>query len=182
MMDESTKAQLPGDKSLSGVFTDRRSAELAYDLLQEMGYFEDEVSVLMSDEARVRYFPSPEFKGEVIGDTIQRGPGFGGVVGVVAGTALGGLLGAAASLIIPGPGVGVVGPLATVLLGAAVGGVSGVLLGSLLGIGSLDKSAKKYGGRIKQGNVIIAVNPISEEDAEKISREWRTAGGEIFIQ
>lgn len=181
-MDETTKAQLPGDKSLSAVFTDRKSAELAYGLLQEMGYFEDEVSILMSDEARIRYFPSPGLKGEVIGDTLRQGAGFGSIIGAIAGTALGALLGATASLVIPGPGVGFFGPFETVLAAAIVGGVSGGLLGSLLGIGLSGGRPKVSTEKIKRRNVIIAVNPISEEDAEKISREWQTAGGEVIIQ
>jgi hypothetical protein len=180
-MDDKTKAQLPGDKSLAGVFNNRKSAELAYSLLEELGYFEDEVSVLMSDEARIRYFPSKGLKGEVIGDTLRRGPGFGSIVGAGTGTVIGALLGALASLAVPGPGVGVVGSIAAVLAGAIVGGASGGLLGSLVGIGSLDTHAKKFEEKIRQVNVIIAVNPLSDEDAEKITREWRTAGGEVVI-
>jgi hypothetical protein len=180
-MDQSIKTQLPRDKSLNGVFFDRRSGERAYSLLQEMGYSGD-VSVLLSDEARVRYFPSPGLKGEVVGDADGDGFGFGSMVGAGAGAALGALLGAAACLAIPGPGVVVVGPIAAVLIGATLGGLSGGLIGSLLGIGYLEEDAKKSEDKIKPGNVIIGINPRSEEDAEKISREWRAAGGEIIVQ
>jgi hypothetical protein len=180
-MDQSIKTQLPRDKSLNGIFTDRRSGERAYGLLREMGYMDD-VSVLLSDEARVRYFPSPEVKGEVLGDAKDGGLGFGSLVGAVAGMALGALLGAAASLAIPGPGVVIVGPLTAVLIGAILGGLSGGMLGSLLGIGYSEENAKKSEENIRQGNVIIGINPRSEEDAERISREWRAAGGEIVIQ
>jgi hypothetical protein len=179
-MDQSIRAQLPKDKSLNGIFTNRKSGKRAYDLLQEMGYLDD-VSVLLSDEARVRYFPSPGLKGEVVGDAKGDGPGFGSIVGVGAGAALGALLGAAASLAIPGPGVVIVGSLAAVLIGAVLGGLSGGLIGSLLGIGYPEKDAKKS-EEIRPGNVIIGVNPRSEGDAEKISREWQAAGGEIVIQ
>jgi hypothetical protein len=180
-MDQSIKAQLPRDKSLSGVFTDIRSGERAYGLLREMGYVDD-VSVLMSDEARIRYFPSPGLKGEVLGEAKGDGPGFGSIVGAGAGVALGALLGAAASLAIPGPGVVVVGPITAVLAGAILGGLSGGLIGSLLGIGYTEESAKKSEEMIRPGNVIIGINPHSKEDAEKISREWRAAGGEVVVQ
>jgi hypothetical protein len=180
-MDQSIKAQLPRDKSLNGVFTDIRSGERAYGLLREMGYLDD-VSVLLSDEARVRYFPSPGLRGEVVGDAKGDGLGFGSLVGALAGMALGALLGAAASLAIPGPGVVVVGPFAAVLIGAILGGLSGGMLGSLLGIGYSEENAKKSEEDIRQGNVIIGINPRSDEDAEKISREWRAAGGEIVTQ
>jgi hypothetical protein len=180
-MDQSIKTQLPRDKSLNGVFTDRESGHRAYSLLREMGYLND-VSVLLSDEARVRYFPSPGLKGEVVGDAKGDGVGFGMIVGTGAGAALGALLGYIASLVIPGPGVVIVGPLTTVLIAAILGGLSGGLLGSLLGIGYSEENAKKPEEKIRQGNVIIGINPRSEEDAERISREWRAAGGEIVIQ
>jgi hypothetical protein len=181
-MDQSIKAQLPSDKSLSGVFTDRKSGERAYGLLKEMGY-SDDVSVLLSDEARIRYFPSPGLKGEVIGGTKGGGLGPGIIIGAAAGVALGALLGAAASLAISGPGVIVAGSLTAILIGAILGALCGGLLGSLLGIGSSEKRAKKFEEEESSpGNVIIGVNPRSKEDAEKISREWRAAGGEIVIQ
>jgi hypothetical protein len=180
-MDQSIKTQLPRDKSLNGVFFDRRSGERAYGLLREMGY-SDDVSVLLSDEARVRYFPSPELKGEVVGDADGDGLGFGSIIGAGAGAALGALLGAAACLAIPGPGVMVVGPITAVLIGAALGGLSGGMIGSLLGIGYSEEEAKKSEENVKPGNVIIGINPRSEADAERISREWRAAGGEIIIQ
>jgi hypothetical protein len=180
-MDQSIKTQLPRDKSLSGVFTDISSGERAYGLLREMGYVDD-VSVLLSDEARVRYFPSPGLKGEVVGDTEGDGPGFGSIIGIGAGAAIGALLAAAACLAIPGPGVVIIGPLAAVLIGAILGGLSGSLIGSLLGIGYSEQDAKKSEEKVRQGNVIIGINPRSEEDAEKISREWQAAGGEIVIQ
>jgi hypothetical protein len=180
-MDQSIKTQLPRDKSLNGIFTDRRSGERAYGLLRDMGY-SDDVSVLLSDEARIRYFPSPGLHGEVIGDTKEDGLGISILVGAIAGVVLGALLGIAASLVIPGPGVVVVGSLTAVLIAAVLGGLSGGLLGSLLGIGSAEKRAKKFEEKDKPGNVIIGINPRSKEDAEKISREWQAVGGEIVIQ
>lgn len=180
-MDEGINAHLPIDKSLIGVFTNRKSAESAYGLLRDMGYLEDDISVLMSDEARVRYFPAPGLRGEVIGDTLDAPPGFTGVVGAGAGTALGALLGTVASLALPGSGLVGVGPLAAAL-GAILGGMSGGLLGSLIGIGFSKDHAKKFEEKINQGNIIIAVNPRSEEDTTKIIQEWEAAGGEIIIR
>jgi hypothetical protein len=181
-MDESVKAHLPADKSLSGIFHDKKAAESAYGVLQEMGYGEDDVSILMSDEARVRYFPSPALKGEVVGEDINEGPGLGSMVGAGTGTALGAILGAAASLAVPGLGIVVVGPLAAILTGAVMGGMSGGLLGSLLGVGFSEDRAKNIEERIKQGNIIIALNPRSNEDAEMIIQKWRDLGGEIIFQ
>jgi hypothetical protein len=181
-MDKSIEAQLPGDKSLTGVFTDRSSAEHAYDVLKGLGYSEDDINVLMSDEARVRYFPAPGFKGRVVGDDLSSGPGLGGIIGAGTGGALGAILAAAASLAIPGVGVVVAGPLAAVLTGAALGGLSGGLLGSLVGVGMPEERAKFYEDKINKGNILIAVNPRSDEDEKRIIQEWRNVSGEIIHQ
>jgi hypothetical protein len=58
-----------------------------------MGFGEDDISLLMSDEAHLRYFPAPELKGEVVGERMIEGPGLGGVIGAGTGTMLGSLLG-----------------------------------------------------------------------------------------
>jgi len=174
-MDQSAKNHLPKDKSLCGVFTDIESGERAYELLREMGY-SDDVSVLISDETRIRYFPG--LTGDVFGIARVGGLGFGSMIGAGTGVALGALLGATASLAIPG----VVSTITAVLIGAILGGLSGAWLGSLLGIGYSEESAQKSDEKIGQGNVIIGINPHTEEDAENISREWRATGGETVTQ
>jgi hypothetical protein len=180
IVDESIKAHLPADKSLTGVFTDRSSAERAYEVLMDLGYSEDSINVLMSDEARVRYFPAHGLKGELIGENIREGPGMGGLVGAGTGAALGAMVGAAASLAIPGLGLVIAGPLAAALAGAGIGGLTGGLLGSLIGVGIPESYARSYEEKLKQGNILISVNPRSEEEAEKILREWHEVNGEII--
>src|SRR5262245_53249792 len=145
----SINAQLPADKTLTGVFTDRKSAERAYSVIQELGYGDQEINILMSDEAHLRYFPAPGLKGEVIGNQAGEGPGLGALVGAGAGATLGAIIGAAASLVLPGIGLIVAGPLAAALAGGAVGGLSGGLLGSLLGIGIPEHQAKNYEEHLK---------------------------------
>jgi hypothetical protein len=179
-MDKSIQTQLPADKTLTGVFPDRQSAEPAYNLLRKLGYHEAEISVLISDEARLRYFPAPGLKGEIIGDKPLEGPGLGGVMGAAAGSSLGAIIGAAISLAVPGIGLLVAGPLASALTGAAVGGLSGGLLGSLLGIGIPEDRAKHYEEKLKGGNILLGVNPRSQDDDRKIMTEWQNLGGEII--
>ena len=42
---------------MTGMFRDREAAERAYGCLATRGYGKDDVSLLMSDEARNRHFP-----------------------------------------------------------------------------------------------------------------------------
>src|SRR5262249_46343337 len=172
-MDEAVKAHLPADKSLIGIFNDRPSAEAAYVLLKDMGYTEDDINILLSDEARLRYFPAPRLEAEVVGISLHEGPGIGAAVGAGAGLIFGAMIGAAASLAFPGIGLVVAGPLAATLAGAGIGAMTGGLLGSLVGLGIPENQAKTYEEKIKAGAIIIGVTPYSGKDTQKIKDEWQ---------
>jgi hypothetical protein len=166
---------------LTGVFPNISTAERAYELLREMDYEEGEISILMSDEAHMRYFPAPELKGEVVGGSLVKGPGLGSAIGAGTGTMLGAILGGASVPVLSAIGLVVVGPLAAILTTAVIGGMCGGLMGSLLGIGLSEDHAKKYEKQIAEGNILIAVNPRSGTDAQMIAREWQSSGAELIV-
>jgi hypothetical protein len=182
VMDEATKAQIPADKSVAGVFSDRPAAERAYELLREMGYQEDDINVLLSDETRKRFVPSPRFETEIVGIGLNEGPGVGAAIGASAGLLFGALIGAAASIAFPGVGLIAVGPIASAIAGAGVGGMTGGLLGSLVGVGIPESDAAMYEEKLKQGSVIIGVTPRSDEDRQRILTSWRELGAELLTQ
>lgn len=179
-MEERIKPYLPTDKSLTGVFPNISTAERAYGLLRASDYGEDEISLLMSDEAHRRYFPAPELKGQVVGDKVDQGPVLGSAIGAGTGSMLGALLGEAVVPVLSGIGLMVVGPLAAILTGAVLGGMCGGMVGSLLGLGLAEDQAKIYEKRIAEEKILIAVNPRSAQDARSIAREWESFGGEVI--
>src|SRR5262245_37712798 len=113
-MEERIKAYLPVDKSLSGVFPNISTAERAYGLLKEKAYDEGEISILISDETHMRYFPAHEFKAEVVGERMVEGAGLGSVIGAGTGTMVGAILGEAAVPALSAIGLVAVGPLAAI--------------------------------------------------------------------
>lgn len=181
-MDEATKAHLPADKSVAGVFSNKDTAEEAYGLLRELGYPEDDINVLLSDETRKRYFPAPHLEAEVVGLGLREGPGVGAALGASAGILFGALIGAAASIAFPGVGLIAAGPIAAAITGAGVGGMTGGLLGSLVGVGIPERDAMVYEEKLRQGSVIIGVSPRSEDDKQTILSQWRELGAEILTQ
>jgi len=159
------------DKSmLTGVFTDRESAEKAYHTLHERGYTNKEINLIMSDETRKKYFA----------DTIIAND-FGHQVGAGAGSVIGGTVGAivaivvavGTSLFIPGIGLIIAGPLAAGLAGAGAGAVTGGILGALVGAGMTDEHAKLYESAVENGDIIVGVYPRNEDEAELIEADWR---------
>lgn len=181
-MDEAVKAHLPADKALVAVFSDKDSADSAYRLLKELGYPEDEINVLMSDETRTMYFDAPHMQVEVVGASPKESPALASAVGTGTGVLLGAALGAASTLVFPGIGLVIAGPLSAALIGGGFGGMTGGLMGSLIGVGIPEPSAKAYEDKIKEGKIIIGVNPRNAEDGRQISDTWRKEGGDLIIQ
>lgn len=157
------------------MFRDREAAERAYGSLTRRGYGKDDVSLLMSEEARNRHFP-PTTDATELGTKAAEGAGIGAATGGGLGALLLGL--AAAGFAIPGLPILAMGPLAAALTGAGAGGAVGALVGTLVGSGIPEERAKLYEEGIKEGGMVMGVMPRSEEDAEYFEREWRNARGE----
>jgi hypothetical protein len=120
--------------------------------LKRVGFTGDDISCLLPDRSTSRDFAH---------ENNTKAPE-GAVAGVSAGGALGGTLGllvGIGALAIPGLGPLIAaGPLLAALSGAAVGAAVGGVTGALVGMGIPEIEAKKYEGKIKDGNVLVAVH------------------------
>src|SRR5688572_15982324 len=95
------------DPMLTGMFRDRESTERAYSSLTGRGYTKDDVTLLMSDEARRRHFS--EGGDTELGTKAAEGAGVGAVVGGGLGAVLAGLA-AVGVIALPGIGLIAMGP------------------------------------------------------------------------
>ena len=111
------------------MFRDRESTENAYNTLHERGYSNEDINLIMSEEIRKKYF-SDNVKETEIGNKAAEGAGKGsaidGTVGAIAGVIA--VLGT--SLVIPGLGIILAGPIAAGLAGAGAGGLTGGIIGA----------------------------------------------------
>ena len=170
-------ARQKSNRMLTGLFRDRESAERAYGSLQSRGYGRDDVNLLMSDETRNRYFKD-EGPDTDLGSKALEGAGAGAAIGGTVGATLAAVAAIGTSLILPGLGLVVAGPIAAALAGAGAGGATGGIIGALIGAGIPEERAKAYEGGVREGGIVMGVNPRSDEDAEYFENEWRTHRGE----
>ena len=85
-------------------------------------------------------------------------------VGVVSGGVLGGVLGAASALSIPGIGPVIAGGILIAALGgAAIGAVSGGFLSAFTNIGVPEKRVYHYRREFEAGHIIVTVKPNGRE-------------------
>ncbi|MGO4770103.1 hypothetical protein ACEN2I_00435 [Flavobacterium sp. W22_SRS_FK3] len=161
---------------LTGMFSDRDSIERAYDTLSERGYTKDEINLIMSDETRKKHYSDKEDHSE-LGTKAAEGAGTGSAIGGTIGAVVGVVAALGTSLVIPGLGLIIAGPLAAGLAGAGAGGITGGLIGALVGSGIPEERAKAYETGIKEGNVVLGVHPRNNEDAEYFEQVWKSNNG-----
>jgi hypothetical protein len=156
---------------VTGTFRDRESAERGYNAIAARGYKNDDIHVLMTDDTRKRLFK--DGKDTKMGNKALEGAGVGGAVGGAVGATAVGLAAAATSLAIPGLGLLIAGPLAGALAGGAAGATAGGLIGTLVGAGIPEERAKAYEADLKNGGIIVGVEPRNDEDARYFETEWQ---------
>jgi len=172
---------------LTGSFSDRDSAERAYNRLRERGYTDEEINIIMSDKTREKYFDKDRLRAgekdfererkkadmDAFGTKAMEGAGKGGAIGGAVGAAAGIIAAIGTSLVIPGLGLVIAGPIAAGLAGAGAGGVTGGIVGALVGSGIPKDRAERYEKAIKQGDIVMGVKPRSDEDASFLEKNWR---------
>lgn len=133
-------------KTVIGVFTSRDQAEKAVSDLRSKG-FEKEISILAKDDHS--YHGTDHNSVMSGGDSMSDGATTGGVIGGIAGLAIG-----AGALAIPGLGpIIAAGPIAGLLSGAATGGIAG----GLVDWGIPADRSKHYEEKVREGNIVAAI-------------------------
>ncbi|MBK6536841.1 MAG: hypothetical protein IPG09_03370 [Ignavibacteria bacterium] len=162
---------------LTGMFRDKESTERAYNNLRERGYTDKDINLIMSNDTRNKYFKDDDGETEV-GTKAMEGAGTGSAIGGTIGAVAGVIAALGTSLIIPGLGIVLAGPIAAGLAGAGAGGITGGLIGALIGSGIPEERAKVYESGVKDGGIVMGVNPRNKEDAEFFENDWRKNKGE----
>jgi hypothetical protein len=131
--------------------TESQAIKIAEDL-KAAGFTPNDISVLFPDKQGSKDFAHEQHT------KAPEGAAAGAGTGAVLGGAFGWLAGIG-SLAIPGLGPMIAaGPIMAALAGAAGGAAAGGLAGALIGLGIPEYEAKRYEGKIKDGNILISVH------------------------
>jgi hypothetical protein len=158
------------NKSVIGIVDDQVQAESIVGTLQSNGLSPADISVLLPDKRGTRDFAHEHHTKAPEGATAGAAGG-----GLVGGTI--GLLAGIGALAIPGLGPFIAaGPLMAALSGAAAGAAVGGVAGALIGLGIPEIEAKRYEGKLRGGNVLIAVH-VDQGDEQRRVEEILKRGG-----
>jgi hypothetical protein len=140
----------------TGVFETRADAERAMAQFEAAGINENQISLVMTEDTRNRFFGLK--KSSKADEGVATGASVGGLLGAIAGVVL-----SAGALAIPGLNIVVTGAIVSGLAGLGAGAVSGGLVGGLIGSGIPEHEAKLYEDQIKGGKVLVAVKTETSE-------------------
>ena len=157
-----------------GSFNDRDAAETAVEKLSALGYGREDISIIMNDDTRSRYF------GSDTADTIAAPDrGASAAKGAAAGGMLGGTIGAIVAAVVGTGAVGltvatagaaapfIAGPIAAVLAAGGAGAAAGSVLGGLVGAGFPEADAKRVDEDVTNGSIVVSVKA-DDADAGKV--------------
>lgn len=150
------------------IFKTQEAAEKAYQDAIDSGYSPQDINIIMSEDSRKRYYDSVLVKE---GSKASEGLGVGGATGATVGGVVAAVAAIGTSLVIPGLGLVIAGPLAAGLAGAGAGGIAGGLVGSLIGWGIPEDKAKVFESGIKEGGIVLGVNE-TQPDSD-LSSTWK---------
>lgn len=159
---------------VNAAFTNRADAQKAYDELIYRGYKPEDINVIVSDEThRIHH---EEIETEKPGHTRMENAGIGSAIGGTAGAVAGALIAIGTTVIIPGLGIAVAGPLLAALTGAGAGGLTGGIVGALHNKGIPKEHAEAFETSIRDGGVVISFSPKTVEDRLEIIEAWNRYG------
>ena len=159
-------------KLVTGLFKTRVAAEAAVDAIIKRGYTRDDISVLMSDATK-----NKEFAVETRTHAAD-GAGIGGAVGGAVGAVLAAIAAVGTTIMLPGIGLLVAGPIAAALAGAGAGGATGGIIGALIGAGIPEHRAKVYDTGLRSGGILLGVEAKSDDDVDKLEKLLEDIGAE----
>jgi len=135
-----------------GIYRTRADAERGVDILIENGFRNEDISVLLPENAGTKDFAHE--KNTKAPEGVTTGASAGAVIGGTLG-----LLAGIGALAIPGLGPFIAaGPIMGALAGMGSGGVVGGLIGALVGLGIPEYEAKRYEGMIREGGILVSVH------------------------
>jgi hypothetical protein len=158
------------NKAVIGIVDSEAQAENLLKQLQQAGFATSDISAIFPDKRGTKDFAH---------EHNTKAPE-GAVVGATGGGVLGGTLGLLAgigALAIPGLGPFIAaGPLMAALSGAAAGAAVGGVTGALIGLGIPEIEAKMYEGKLRGGNILMAVHVDSSEEESRAKAAFQQQG------
>jgi len=166
---------------ITGMFRDRTAASETYNWLQNRGYRADEINVLMTERTRSTFGAKGDEGRIKAGSKTAEGAAAGGAVGTAVGAGVAALAAIGTSIVVPGLGWVVAGPIFAALAGGGAGAVAGGAIGALIGLGISESNANAYEEALRNGGIVIGVVPHNKDDADAINKKFEAEHADNIV-
>lgn len=166
---------------ITAVFRDRLNANAAWNWLTARGYDANEINMLMSENTKAKYYDRAENDDISASTHAAEGVATGGAIGTAVGATAAAIAAIGTSLLIPGLGLIIAGPLAAAFAGAGAGAVTGGVIGGLIGLGIPESNARAYEEALRDGGIVVGVVPHNGRDATAIKKKFEEFKGENIV-
>lgn len=160
---------------ITALFKNPKIVESIYEKLLRQGYKKEDITLVMSEDTRNTYFPENNDHASTtdLGNKTLEGMGVGAAVGGSVGALAAAIAALGTSLVIPGLGIIIAGPLAASFAGAGAGAAAGGLVGAFIGSETPDEQAKRLEEGLNRGGIIIGVKANSDEECQELYKQWQ---------
>lgn len=167
---------MASNKAVIGLVSNVAQAEKVLGELERAGFSRSDISALFADKSGTRDFAHE--KNTKAPEGAVTGAGAGGAIGGTIG-----LLAGIGALAIPGLGPFIAaGPIMAALSGAAAGAAVGGVTGALIGMGIPELEAKQYEGKLKEGNILIAVHTEDSDQVSRAKKIFEACGADVDVK
>lgn len=169
---------LPG--TVSGVFFTKKDADMAYHALLKLGHTHDDISVLMSDETLNKYErPHPEDAEEFV--TSGEENDLDVPVDKPKGVLVNAIISITSMISIPGLGIAISNTLLKKIYNLTSEDSPEQTVGGILSSSVPEEHADSYGDSMKEGGIIISVDPRNSQEKKAIVKNFRENNGQDIL-
>ena len=156
-------------KSVVALYNSRGEASKAVDSLVASGITNNDISVLMSDTTHEKEF------GVEVNSKVPEGGLAGSAIGGTIGAIAAGLTSVGAVALTGGAGVLAAGPIVAALAGGGAGAAVGGITGSLIGLGFDENEAKLVDKDLDNGAILVAAE-VPDDREDKVEEMFKNSG------
>jgi hypothetical protein len=160
--------------TVSGVFFSKKDADRAYHNLLKRGHTPDDISILMSDETLNKH-QNPDPSGS------PEAPEYESALSRAANAFSGVIISITSMISLPELGIAISNTLQKKLTGDAPGILPSASSDAISGSGVPDEHVDSYDGHMKEGGIIISVDPRNKAEKKAIIQDFRDNNGHDIL-
>ena len=165
----------------SDLLNNRKSAQRVSKSAEDSGYNQDDINVIMFKENLKKYYVKESTFETEVSSKITVCAAIGGALGGTLGAMIGAIAAVGTTLVLPGFGLVIAGPIAAAIAGAGAGGLFAGLVGALIGWLIPENHLVAYEQNIHDGDNLTSDKSKSQDNPAQFYNHWERHHGSKML-